>query len=105
MGPVLALAAVELGALYSLQCYANDRSETPYLVIGALIFGIAVPALLLRMLQYNGIGKVNFFWNVLSTLGALALGILVFGERINGLQAMGIVLALLGVGMVLLNQS
>jgi drug/metabolite transporter (DMT)-like permease len=102
---LLALAAAELGALYSLQRYANEPNETRYLVIGALIFGIAVPALLLRTLQSGGIGQVNFLWNVLSTLGALALGILVFGEHINGLQAMGVVLALLGVGMVLLNQS
>jgi drug/metabolite transporter (DMT)-like permease len=99
------LAVVELGALYSLQRYAKHPNETQYLVVAMLIFGTAVPLLLLKNLQYDGIGHVNFFWNILSTMAAFAMGIFLFGEKLNQLQLMGVLVALLGVGLVLLNQA
>lgn len=104
IGGVLALSAVENGALYSLQRYAKTH-EALFYVIGALIYGLAIPLLLVKTLRYGGIGSVNFLWNVVSTFSGFAIGILLFGERINNLQLMGVFVALLGVGMVLLNQE
>jgi drug/metabolite transporter (DMT)-like permease len=73
--------------------------------IAALIFALGVVPLLSIALQYEGIGVVNFFWNIQSTIVMLAIGIIWFNERITKLQLFGVALSLLGMGIVVLSKE
>lgn len=71
-------------------------------VAAAAIYALAVVPLLLKTLQYEGIGMVNFLWNVFSTVLMFAIGVYVFGEKIASLQLIGVVLSLAGLGLILI---
>jgi multidrug transporter EmrE-like cation transporter len=68
----------------------------------SIIFAFAVVPLLSKALQYEGIGMVNFTWNVFSTLIMFFLGIYIFSEKITTFKTIGILIALLGIGITLI---
>lgn len=62
-----ALTAAENVGLYSIKRYQKDPDgQKRYYVLGVLIYALLVPWFLMRSLQYEGLGTVNFFWNVAS---------------------------------------
>lgn len=75
------------------------------LVGASLIFAFGVVPLLSITLQYEGIGIVNFLWNILSTILMFCIGIFFFKEKIASLQVVGIILAMLGLGLVVLSKE
>lgn len=66
----------------------------------SLIFALAVLPILSIALQYEGIGVVNFFWNILSTILMFIIGVLFFKEKLSNLQLLGVILSLLGLVIV-----
>ena len=96
--------AVESIALYSLQKYQKSQNKN-FMMISMLVYGIAVPVLLYKMLKYEGIGMVNFCWNVGSTLMGFTIGILLFKEKVNNLQWMGVMLGILAFGLIYLGNK
>jgi multidrug transporter EmrE-like cation transporter len=72
------------------------------LLKAGLIYGIGVVALLSKGLAYEGIGMVNFLWNIFSTLLGFILGIYFFKEKVHYLQLLGVLVSLLGLGMIVL---
>jgi len=89
-----AASIVEAFALYSLR--ANN------VLAASLIYGAGVVPLLSMGLKYEGIGMVNFLWNILSTLFGFGIGIYIFNERIHYLQIIGALLSLLGIGLIVM---
>ena len=69
--------------------------------VAAAIYAVAVVPLLSIALKYEGIGLVNFFWNIFSTLVMFIIGIYYFKEKINNLQLIGVAISLLGVFLIL----
>ena len=75
-------------------------------IIGAsLIFGLGVVPLLSMSLKYEGIGIVNFVWNVLSTISMFVIGIYFFNEKVENLQLIGIIITLIGLALVLISSD
>ena len=72
------------------------------LATASAIFAFAVVPLLSKALQYEGIGMVNFIWNVFSTLVMFFIGLYIFAEKITALKTIGICIALLGIGIIIL---
>lgn len=72
------------------------------MISASAIFAFAVVPLLSKALQYEGIGMTNFIWNVFSTLIMFFIGICIFAEKITTLKTIGIVIALLGIGIIIL---
>lgn len=72
------------------------------MAISSVIFAFAVVPLLSKALDYEGIGMVNFVWNVFSTLIMFFIGIYIFAERITPLKTIGIFIALLGIGIIMI---
>lgn len=70
--------------------------------IALLVYAI-VPVLLLYSMRYEGIGNMNFYWNVLSTVFVFLIAIYYFGEKVTNTQFIGIILALFGVFLVVKN--
>lgn len=71
-------------------------------VIASLIYSLAVVPLLIKTLQYEGVGMVNFLWNIFSTLLMFMIGIYFFGERIAKMQLLGVCVSFVGIAMVLM---
>ena len=68
------------------------------------IFAFGVVPLLSIALQYEGIGMVNFFWNMMSTILMFTIGIFLFKEKVAHLQIVGVLLSLFGLGLVVLSK-
>lgn len=68
------------------------------------IFAFGVVPLLSIALEYEGIGMVNFFWNMMSTILMFIIGILLFKEKVAHLQIVGVILSLFGLGLVVLSK-
>ena len=66
----------------------------------SLIFALGVVPLLTQALKYEGIGIVNFIWNILSTLAGFGIGVFFFGEKIHGMQQIGIALSFIGLALI-----
>ena len=70
------------------------------IVKASLIFALGVVPLLTQALKYEGIGIVNFIWNIMSTLAGFGIGVYFFGEKINGMQQIGILLSFIGLALI-----
>jgi len=95
------IVGIEAVALYSIQKYANTRKFN-FLLATMLIYGLAIPCLLYHILKRKGVGMVNFLWNVFSTLIGFFIGIMIFKEKVNGIQWMGVALGILAFAMIIL---
>jgi len=97
LGMVSIVSTVEAFALYFLRAGGLQN-----LLIASFIYGGGVVPLLSNTLKYEGIGIVNFLWNILSTLFGFGIGIYMFGEQIHYLQVIGVALSMLGVGLIIM---
>ena len=70
---------------------------------GSLLYGLGVGPLLSWAVKYEGIGIVNFMWNILSTVIGFAIGIYVYKERLRKLQLLGVVLSLTGLALIVMD--
>ena len=103
---VFALAWVTLVSLVEAPALTLLRmGGSKHIVLASLIYAVGVVPLLSIALQYEGIGIVNFFWNILSTILMFAIGIFMFKEKISHLQGMGVILSLLGLGLVVISKE
>jgi multidrug transporter EmrE-like cation transporter len=100
LGWVTLVSIVEAPALTLLRMGGNKN-----LVLASLIYAVGVVPLLSAALQYEGIGIVNFFWNILSTISMFTIGIFIFKEKISHLQCIGVILCLLGLGLVVVSKE
>jgi len=66
----------------------------------SLVYGLGVVPLLTKALQYEGIGIVNFIWNILSTLVGFGIGMYFFNEKVHAMQQIGVLVALAGVALI-----
>ena len=88
---------VEAFALYFLRLKTIKN-----LYMAMAIYGLGVAPLLYYALNYEGIGMVNFLWNICSTLFGFAIGIYIFKEKIQSMQLIGVIISLLGLGIITL---
>ncbi len=95
---------IEAIALYSIQKYAKTKTQK-FFYISMAIYGLIVPYMLYRMLSYQGVGMVNFLWNVFSTLIGFMIGIFLFSEQVNNLQWIGVGLGILAFGFIILGEN
>jgi multidrug transporter EmrE-like cation transporter len=100
LGWIVLASLVEAPALTLLQ-----TGGLVNLVGASLIFAFGVVPLLSITLQYEGIGLVNFLWNILSTILMFGIGIFFFKEKIASLQVVGVILAMLGLGLVVISKE
>lgn len=98
------LSGIEAVALTLLRI--EEKRTQIYRIIGAAsIYALAVVPLLVKTLEYEGIGMVNFLWNVFSTIIMFVIGTYIFSEKIVGLQLIGVILSLAGLGLILMADS
>ncbi len=71
-------------------------------VSASAIFAVGVVPLLAKTLQYDGIGMVNFVWNVFSTILMFGVGMVFFAEKITRLKTIGILLSFAGLALIIM---
>ena len=98
------LILFENTALYFIK-KESLKHKSNYIKYACLIYGLIIPFILLKLLKYEGIGLVNFFWNILSTISGILIGIYLFNEKINNKQIIGIIISLTGLYLILLDSE
>ena len=91
------LAGVETISMTSLTQYAKNKNIL-YLLLGLFIYGIIIPFLIIFSLKFEGIGTVNFLWNIITTVSMIMIGHYVFGDRMNYLH---LISAFLGISAMI----
>ena len=98
VGTVGLISIIEAVAMY------NIRHEGVIQLIQAMfLYGFIITPLLSFATIYEGIGIVNFLWNIFSTLFGFVIGIYFFKEKITKLQAIGVAISLLGISLIILS--
>lgn len=92
---MLLLTAIEAIALTALRL---NKPWSPF--IAGPIYAFAIVPLLMKSLMYNGIGMVNFVWDVFSSITMFLIGTLYFKEKVNNLQQIGVIISLVGLFLV-----
>jgi len=92
---------IEAVALYYIQ-KASTTGALRLVFIAMAIYGLVLPILLYKMVTYEGIGMINFLWNIFSTLFGFLIGILLFKEKVNNLQWIGVALGVLAFALIIL---
>ena len=69
----------------SLTEYSKNKNIL-YLLLGIFIYGIIIPFLIIFSLKFEGIGTVNFLWNIITTVSMIMIGHYVFGDTMNYLH-------------------
>lgn len=106
MSPPIITAALWMSVLSSVEAVALTllrMGGTQKIIAASLVYGLAVVPLLVKTLEYEGIGMVNFLWNIFSTILMFGIGMYVFKEKIHYLQVIGILISFIGIAMVLLS--
>jgi multidrug transporter EmrE-like cation transporter len=94
----IALALSETIAMTALTKYSKSYN-TLYLIAGIVLYGIAIPYMVISSLNFSGIGTVNLLWNILTTVSMVIIGYSLFNEKLNHLH---IVSLLLGVASIII---
>ena len=94
------LTVIEAGALTLLRI-----GGTRQIIAAGVLFAVGVVPLLAKTLEYDGIGMVNFVWNIFSTILMFTIGIYFFSEKITRLKTMGILLSIAGLGLIVMSDD
>lgn len=104
IGIVSLVSIIEAVSLTLLRI--EDKNSVVFrLIIASSIYAFAVVPLLFKTLEYQGIGMVNFLWNILSTILMFGIGIFIFKEKVESLQVIGLLISFLGIGLILLSEQ
>ena len=88
------LASSEIVAMTALQKYVKDNFKMKYLVIGVIIYGIVIPYMIIKTLNFDGIGTVNLMWNIITTVAMIIIGYYIFNEKISHLHVISLMLGI-----------
>ena len=97
MGLVTITSIIEAVGLYNIRFGGITHTA-----IASLIYGLGVVPMLSQTIMYEGIGIVNFLWNILSTLFGFGIGIYMFNEKVHYLQMIGVLVSTAGIGLILI---
>ena len=93
---VFCLSIIEAAGLTILKSHMKYS-----IIIASIIYGAVVIPVLNEALEFEGIGMVNFIWNIFSTLIMFMIGIYMFDEKIENKQLIGVCLSLAGLFLIL----
>ena len=95
----MCIVILEFTALYSVKKYSLHGSG--YLLAICILCYALIPLFLFLILkQKQNIATVNIIWNVLSSVYGVLIGVVLFKERINLIQSLGIVLGVVGLVLI-----
>lgn len=100
------LTIVEAIALYSIKkSVVTPSNKRMYFLISIIFYGLGVSYFLYKLTEIEGIGMVNFLWNIFSTLTGFLIGIYLFSEEAALVQWIGVGLGFLALGLIILGDT
>ena len=94
----------EAYALYSIQHFQKTKIYK-YIIICCIIYGIFIPYFIYQLLESQGIGIVNFLWNIFSTISGLLIGVYLFKEKVQNIQWIGVLLGILAFFLIIFGRK
>jgi multidrug transporter EmrE-like cation transporter len=86
----------------TLLTYYSKNKNIYLLILSCLIFGGVVPYLILKSLEYDNISTVNYIWNILSTVIMIAVGYILFEEKLNYIKILSFATGILSIFLLYL---
>lgn len=77
--------------------YSITPNRSIILIITACILYGIQPLIFTSALKFEGMGITNVIWNVISTGLVIIVGVLLFEEKINSIQWIGIILSIVAI--------
>ena len=93
LGLTTILAGSETVAMTALTTYTKT-SNSLYMAVGALIYGLVIPFTMAKSVTFAGIGTVNFLWNIITTVSMIVIGYFWFGDKMTHLHIISLLLGL-----------
>ena len=87
------LAGFETISMTALTKYHKEKNIL-YLLLGVIIYGLIIPFLVIFSLNFEGIGTVNFLWNIITTVSMIVIGYYIFGDKVNHLHLISLLLGI-----------
>ena len=75
--------------------YSLDPNRGIILIIAACILYSFQPLIFTHALNYQGMGIANVMWNIISSSLIILVGVIIFREKINNVQCLGIFLSII----------
>ena len=94
----------EAYALYSIQHFQKTKTYK-YLIICCIIYGLFIPYFIYQLLESQGIGIVNFLWNMFSTISGFLIGVYLFKEKVQNIQWIGVLLGILAFFLIIFGRK
>src|ERR1044072_9932324 len=74
--------------------------STSYVISIVFVYALGTLAWLPAILQKNQLSIVGAIWSVLSLLATVLIGVLIFGERLNGVGIAGIIFGAIAIALL-----
>jgi len=100
---IVVLVTIESTALTCITYYSKNKNMY-LLAIGCFIYGIIVPCLILKSLEFEGISTINFIWNLFSTVIMIAIGYLLFNEKLNYIKILSFLSGILSIFLLYMSE-
>ena len=98
------LAGFETISMTALTQYSKDKNIL-YLLLGIIIYGLIIPFLVIISLNFEGIGTVNFLWNIITTVSMIVIGYYIFGDKVNHLHFISLFLGISAIVVLMIADS
>jgi drug/metabolite transporter (DMT)-like permease len=98
LGLIGVASIIEAVALYYIK--KNTLADLP---IAMALYGLGIVPLLQYASISDGIGMINFIFNIVTTIFGFIIGIYWFKEKVNNLQLIGVILSLAGIGLIIIS--
>ena len=99
---LILIIVIVLFDVLGMQClrYHNENNKIQYFYASCFIYGIIISFLMLKSLNFSSITVINFSWFCIGTLINIIIGMYLFGEKMNYMKLLGIIIAFIGAGII-----
>jgi drug/metabolite transporter (DMT)-like permease len=94
-----------LTGITSYKKLEKDEHRYKYLIVSCILYGIFVPLTLIKLLEYENIGTLNFIWNIFSTIIMISIGYYYFNEKINKLKIIAFILGFISLILLYISDN
>lgn len=78
------LATTEIIAMTLVTNYTKHGNKIHF-ILSCLLYSI-LPFMIVYALKFQGIGTVNFMWNIISTISMIVIGYYIFNDSVTNLH-------------------
>ena len=85
--------------------YYKTHKHLLYILGPIVLYGLLTPYLLIKILDYEQIGTINFIWNVASTIIMIIVSYYLFNEKINRLKLISFIMGITSLVLLYMSEN